>query len=62
MPMVEGVKAAFVDHDGEQAGDPVRGVRAVISAMNAPVPPHRIVLGNSGYDVVVAMQARPSHP
>ncbi len=60
--MVEGVKAAFVDHDGEQAGDPVRGVRAVISAMNAPVPPHRIVLGNSGYDVVVAMQARPSHP
>ncbi|MEU5552232.1 SDR family NAD(P)-dependent oxidoreductase [Micromonospora sp. NPDC047793] len=55
VPMVETVKAAFVDADGKQAGDPVRGVQAVISAMNAPVPPHRIVLGNSGYDVVVAM-------
>ncbi|GAA1619010.1 SDR family NAD(P)-dependent oxidoreductase [Actinoplanes couchii] len=53
--MVEGVKAAFVDHNGKQAGDPQRGVQAVISAMSAPVAPHRIVLGNSGYDVVVAM-------
>jgi len=55
VPLVEGVKAAFVDHNGKQAGDPERGVQAVISAMNAPVPPHRIVLGNSGYDAVVAM-------
>jgi NAD(P)-dependent dehydrogenase (short-subunit alcohol dehydrogenase family) len=55
VPMIEGVKAAFVDQDGKQAGDPVRGVQAVISAMNAPVPPQRIVLGNFGYDVVVAM-------
>jgi NAD(P)-dependent dehydrogenase (short-subunit alcohol dehydrogenase family) len=55
VPMVEGVKAAFVDHDGKQAGDPERGVQAVISAMNLPVPPHRLVLGNSGYDAVVAM-------
>ncbi|MCO8271453.1 SDR family NAD(P)-dependent oxidoreductase [Actinoplanes sp. TRM 88003] len=55
VPMVEGVKAAFVDANGNQAGDPERGVQAVISAMNAPVPPQRIVLGNSGYDVVVAV-------
>ncbi|MCX6462456.1 MAG: SDR family NAD(P)-dependent oxidoreductase [Pseudonocardiales bacterium] len=55
VPMIEGVKAAFVEQDGQQAGDPVRGVQAVISAMNAPVPPQRIVLGNSGHDVVVAM-------
>ncbi|WP_431913639.1 oxidoreductase [Micromonospora carbonacea] len=55
VPMVEGVKAAFVDQDGKQAGDPERGVQAVITAMDAAVPPHRIVLGNSGYDVVVAM-------
>ncbi|WP_433686549.1 oxidoreductase [Micromonospora carbonacea] len=53
--MVEGVKATFVDQDGKQAGDPERGVQAVITAMNAAVPPHRIVLGNSGHDVVVAM-------
>jgi NAD(P)-dependent dehydrogenase (short-subunit alcohol dehydrogenase family) len=55
VPMVEGVKAAFEDQNGKQAGDPKRGVQSVISAMNAPVPPQRIVLGNSGYDVVVAM-------
>ncbi|GAB2620385.1 short-chain dehydrogenase/reductase [Paractinoplanes abujensis] len=55
VPMVESVKAAFVGQNGKQAGDPERGVRAVIDAMNAPVPPQRIVLGNSGYDVVAAM-------
>ncbi|SEL86584.1 NADP-dependent 3-hydroxy acid dehydrogenase YdfG [Stigmatella aurantiaca] len=55
VPMVEAVKAAFVEASGNQPGDPVRGVQAVISAMNAPVPPHRIVLGNAGYDVVVEM-------
>ncbi|WP_447035529.1 SDR family NAD(P)-dependent oxidoreductase [Streptomyces sp. DSM 118878] len=58
LPLVEGVKAAFVDQDGKQAGDPVRGVQAVISAMNAPVPPQRIVLGNSGYETVVAMHEK----
>ncbi|GIF76995.1 SDR family NAD(P)-dependent oxidoreductase [Asanoa siamensis] len=55
VPMVESVKAAFVDLNGKQPGDPKRGVQAVFGAMNAPVPPHRIVLGNSGYEVVVAM-------
>ncbi|GAA0618789.1 SDR family NAD(P)-dependent oxidoreductase [Kribbella sandramycini] len=55
LPLVESVKAAFVGLNGKQDGDPVRGVQAVISAMNAPVPPQRLVLGNSGYDVVVAM-------
>ncbi|WP_431921476.1 SDR family NAD(P)-dependent oxidoreductase [Micromonospora wenchangensis] len=55
VPMVEAVRAAFVDADGKQAGDPVRGVQAVINAMDAPVAPHRIVLGNAGYDAVVAM-------
>jgi NAD(P)-dependent dehydrogenase (short-subunit alcohol dehydrogenase family) len=55
VPMVEAVKAAFVAHDGKQEGDPERGVRAVLTAMDAPVPPHRIVLGNAGYDAVVAM-------
>ncbi len=54
-PMVESVKAAFVDQNGRQAGDPVLGVQAVLSAMDGPVPPQRIVLGNSGYDAVVAM-------
>src|SRR5689334_19884644 len=35
VPMIEGVKAAFADQNGKQAGDPVRGVQAVMSAMNA---------------------------
>ncbi|MCF7551760.1 SDR family NAD(P)-dependent oxidoreductase [Pseudonocardia sp. WMMC193] len=55
VPLIEGVKAAFVEQDGKQAGDPVRGVQAVLSAMNAPVPPHRIVLGDSGYEVAIAV-------
>ncbi|MFI2429442.1 SDR family NAD(P)-dependent oxidoreductase [Streptomyces sp. NPDC018955] len=55
LSLIEGVKAAFVERNGKQAGDPVRGVQAVINAMNTPVPPQRIVLGNSGYETVVAM-------
>jgi NAD(P)-dependent dehydrogenase (short-subunit alcohol dehydrogenase family) len=55
VPMINEVKTAFVGLHGKQPGDPERGVQAVLSAMSAPVPPRRIVLGNSGYDVVVEM-------
>lgn len=53
--LVEGVRATFAEQDGRQPGDPERGVRAVISAMNAPVPPRRLVLGGAAYDAAVAM-------
>ncbi|MEV6239065.1 SDR family NAD(P)-dependent oxidoreductase [Lentzea sp. NPDC051838] len=53
--LVEGIRAAFVDQDGKQPGDPERGVRAVISAMEASEPPHRIVLGGAAYDAAVAL-------
>jgi NAD(P)-dependent dehydrogenase (short-subunit alcohol dehydrogenase family) len=51
--MLEQVRAAFVEMDGKQPGDPHRGARAVIAAMAQDPPPRRLVLGNSGYDAVI---------
>ncbi|WP_281425963.1 SDR family NAD(P)-dependent oxidoreductase [Polymorphospora rubra] len=53
-PMLEDVRAAMVDQDGKQPGDPQRGVRTVIAAMAQESPPRRLVLGSDGFDVVVA--------
>lgn len=35
---------------GKQAGDPVRAVKAIIAAVEAPNPPHHLLLGNAAYD------------
>ncbi len=51
--MLEQVRAAFVEMDGVQPGDPRRGARAVIAAMAQDPPPRRLVLGNGGYDAVI---------
>jgi NAD(P)-dependent dehydrogenase (short-subunit alcohol dehydrogenase family) len=51
--MLEQVRAAFVEMDGMQPGDPHRGARAVIAAMAQDPPPRRLVLGNGGYDAVI---------
>lgn len=51
--LLEQVRAAFVEMDGVQPGDPHRGARAVIAAMSQDPPPRRLVLGNSGYDAVI---------
>jgi len=51
--MLEQVRAAFVEMDGVQPGDPHRGARAVIAAMAQDPPPLRLVLGNDGYDAVI---------
>ena len=51
--LLEQVRAAFVEMDGVQPGDPRRGARAVIAAMSQQPPPRRLVLGNGGYDAVV---------
>ena len=53
-PMLEQVRAAMIDQDGIQPGDPHRGVRAVITAMAQDPPPRRLVLGSGGFDAVVA--------
>jgi NAD(P)-dependent dehydrogenase (short-subunit alcohol dehydrogenase family) len=51
--MLEQVRAAFIEMDGVQPGDPHRGARAVIAAMAQDPPPRRLVLGNDGYDAVL---------
>ncbi|BBY84635.1 SDR family NAD(P)-dependent oxidoreductase [Mycolicibacterium tokaiense] len=51
--MLKQVQATFVEMDGAQPGDPHRGARAVIAAMEQDTPPKRLVLGNGGYDAVV---------
>lgn len=53
-PLLEQVRAAMVEQDGAQPGDPRRGVRAVIAAMAEDQAPRRLILGNGGYDTVIA--------
>lgn len=53
-PMLEQVRAAMVEQNGEQPGDPQRGVRAVIAAMAQDPPPRRLILGSGGFDTAVA--------
>jgi NAD(P)-dependent dehydrogenase (short-subunit alcohol dehydrogenase family) len=53
-PMLEQVRTAMIDQNGNQAGDPHRGARAVITAMTQDPPPRRLVLGNDGLDVAIA--------
>jgi NAD(P)-dependent dehydrogenase (short-subunit alcohol dehydrogenase family) len=53
-PGLEKVRAAMIEQDGNQPGDPHRGVRAVLAAMSQPTPPHRLVLGGPGFDAVVS--------
>ncbi|MBL6279356.1 SDR family NAD(P)-dependent oxidoreductase [Micromonospora fiedleri] len=58
LPMLEQVRAAMIDQDGKQPGDPQRGVQAVIAAMAQATPPHRLVLGSDGFDTAVATLER----
>jgi NAD(P)-dependent dehydrogenase (short-subunit alcohol dehydrogenase family) len=53
-PMLEQVRAAMIDQNGEQPGDPRRGARAVIAAMSQDRPPRRLVLGSEGFDAAIA--------
>jgi short-subunit dehydrogenase len=39
-------------HSGQQAGDPARAAEAVIKALQAPSPPHHLVLGRAGVETV----------
>jgi NAD(P)-dependent dehydrogenase (short-subunit alcohol dehydrogenase family) len=53
-PMLESVRAAMVEQDGRQPGDPRRGARAIVTALGQAEPPERLVLGSAGFDAVVA--------
>ncbi|MFJ5521163.1 oxidoreductase [Streptomyces griseoluteus] len=52
LPLIGSVRSTMIEQDGRQPGDPHRGVRAVLEAMDSPTPPHRIVLGADGYEAV----------
>ncbi|WP_281182232.1 oxidoreductase [Micromonospora humi] len=53
-PMLQQVRTAMIDQHGAQPGDPRRGARAVVEAMNQDPPPHRLVLGGAAFDAVTA--------
>ncbi len=57
-PLLDAVRTAFVEQDGRQPGDPARGVRAVLAAMERPDPPHRLVLGGPAFDKVTSKLRR----
>ncbi|HEX4224884.1 MAG TPA: hypothetical protein VHZ97_21125, partial [Pseudonocardiaceae bacterium] len=46
--------SALVTINGKQPGDPARAARAVVETIRSGEPPHRLVLGNTGYEQVVA--------
>jgi NAD(P)-dependent dehydrogenase (short-subunit alcohol dehydrogenase family) len=50
LSQVEAVRQAMIDQDGNQPGDPARGVQAILQAMDQDLPPHRLVLGGGGFD------------
>ncbi|MFE9722706.1 SDR family NAD(P)-dependent oxidoreductase [Streptomyces sp. NPDC005794] len=52
LPLIHSVRSSMLEQDGQQPGDPHRGVRAVVDAMNSATPPRRIVLGADGYAAV----------
>ncbi len=39
---------------GKQAGDPVLAARAILDAVSASMPPHRLLLGNDAFDGAMA--------
>ncbi|MEU6343135.1 SDR family NAD(P)-dependent oxidoreductase [Streptomyces sp. NPDC046977] len=54
VPLIESVRTFMIDQDGRQAGDPHRGVRAVVAALDEDAPPRRLVLGAAGYEAVTS--------
>ncbi|MEU9134327.1 oxidoreductase [Kitasatospora sp. NPDC048540] len=52
LPLIQSVRSSMIEQSGQQPGDPHRGVRAVVDAMNSATPPRRIVLGADGYTAV----------
>ena len=39
---------------GHQSGDPIRAAEAIVSAVESPNPPHRLLLGNDAYEGAIA--------
>ncbi|MBK8175932.1 MAG: SDR family NAD(P)-dependent oxidoreductase [Rhodospirillales bacterium] len=45
-------REAVSGYSGTQPGDPVRGARAIVAAVDAPNPPLHLVLGKPAYNIV----------
>jgi NAD(P)-dependent dehydrogenase (short-subunit alcohol dehydrogenase family) len=52
------VNELLVTYNGSEKGDPVKGVRAIIAALDAPEPPLRLVLGADAVGAIEAKLAR----
>jgi NAD(P)-dependent dehydrogenase (short-subunit alcohol dehydrogenase family) len=52
-PLLDEIRASMIAQDGNQPGDPDRGVQAVLDAMAQDPPPERLVLGDTPFDVVI---------
>ncbi|MEE1938252.1 oxidoreductase [Streptomyces sp. TRM 70361] len=52
LPLIQSVRSSMIKQNGHQPGDPRRGVRVVVDAMDSATPPRRIVLGADGYAAV----------
>ncbi|MGW2151712.1 oxidoreductase [Nonomuraea bangladeshensis] len=47
------VRAGFRASTGSEPGDPARAATAIITAVNADEPPHRLLLGSPAYDMAL---------
>ncbi len=48
------VRLAVRSSSGQQPGDPVRGVRAIVDAVASGAPPHHLLLGNDAFEGAMA--------
>ena len=48
------VRAAVRASSGQQPGDPVRAVKAIIKAVGSGAPPHHLLLGNDAFEGAMA--------
>ncbi|WP_369371203.1 SDR family NAD(P)-dependent oxidoreductase [Promicromonospora sp. Populi] len=54
LAQLDAMRRSMIDQDGKQPGDPVRGVEAILQAMEQDQPPQRLVLGSLGFDTATA--------
>jgi hypothetical protein len=52
--MLDAIGTSMAAQHERQPGDPRRGVRAVIDAMESRNPPQRLVLGSAAFDAITA--------
>ncbi|MGW9253095.1 oxidoreductase [Streptomyces albidoflavus] len=46
-------RASFRENTGGEPGDPARAAEAIVAAVTADIPPHRLLLGSPAYDMAL---------